>query len=40
MTEKRNTRGIISLIVMGVVSFLIAIGLVGFFYFFQTADNL
>ena len=40
MTEKRNTRGIISLIVLGVVSFLIAIGLVGFFYFFQTADNL
>ena len=40
MTEKRNTRGIISLTVLGVVSFLIAIGLVGFFYFFQTADNL
>ena len=40
MTEKRNTRGIISLLVLGVVSFLIAIGLVGFFYFFQTADNL
>ena len=40
MTEKRNTRGIISLIVMGVVSFLIAIGLMGFFYFFQTAENL
>ena len=40
MIEKRNTRGIISLIVMGVVSFLIAIGLVGFFYFLQTGDNL
>ena len=40
MTEKRNTRGIISLIVMGVISFLIAIGLLGFFYFFQTGDNL
>ena len=40
MTEKRNTRGIISLIIMGVVSFLIAIGLMGFFYFFRTAENL
>ena len=40
MIEKRNTRGIISLIVMGVISFIIAIGLVGFFYFLQTGDNL
>ena len=39
MTENVILDGIISLIVLGVVSFLIAIGL-GLFYFFQTADNL
>ena len=40
MTEKRNTKGFIGLIIAGVLSVIVALGALGFFQFYQTADNL
>ena len=40
MTEKRNTKGFIGLIIAGVLSLIVALGALGFFQFYQTADNL
>ena len=40
MTEKRNTKGFVGLIIGGVLSLIVALGALGFFQFYQTADNL
>ena len=40
MTEKRNTKGFVGLIIAGVLSLIVALGALGFFQFYQTADNL
>ncbi len=40
MTEKRSTKTIIGLIIAGVLSIIVALGALGFFQFYQTADNL
>ena len=40
MTEKRNTKGFVGLIIAGVLSIIVALGALGFFQFYQTADNL
>ena len=40
MTEKRNTKGFVGLIIAGVLSVIVALGALGFFQFYQTADNL
>ena len=40
MTEKRNTKGFVGLIIGGVLSVIVALGALGFFQFYQTADNL
>lgn len=40
MTEKRNTKGFVGLIIGGVLSLIVSLGALGFFQFYQTADNL
>ena len=40
MTEKRSTKTIIGLIIAGVLSLIVALGALGYFQFYQTADNL
>ena len=40
MTEKRSTKTIIGLIIAGVLSIIVALGALGYFQFYQTADNL
>ena len=40
MTEKRSTKTIIGLIIAGVLAIIVALGALGFFQFYQTADNL
>ena len=40
MSEKRNTKGFVGLIIGGVLSLIVALGALGFFQFYQTADNL
>ena len=40
MTEKRNTKGFVGLIIAGVLSLIVALGALGSFQFYQTADNL
>ena len=40
MSEKRNTKGFIGLIIAGILSVIVALGALGFFQFYQTADNL
>ena len=40
MTEKRNTKGFVGLIIAGVLSIIVALGALGFFQFYPTADNL
>ena len=40
MTEKRNTKGFVGLIIAGILSIIVAVGALGFFHFYQTADNL
>ena len=40
MTEKRTTKGFVGLIIAGVLSLIVALGALGFFQFYQTADNL
>ena len=40
MTEKRNTKGFVGLIIAGVLSIIVALAALGYFQFYQTADNL
>ncbi len=40
MTEKRNTKGFVGLIIAGILSLIVALGAIGYFQFYQTADNL
>ena len=40
MTEKRNTKGFVGLIIAGILSLIVALGALGSFQFYQTADNL